>query len=876
MRHIHRSLVSVSLLAILAAYSVPVLAADAASTPADIVVTARLEKTARTEQAAAINVVNIQAAETIAKYPDVNAAEALGRISGVAISIDTGEGRYVNIRGLDGNLNGSTFGGATLLNTQPGLTYFNSTGRAVEFDTIPIGAIDRIVVTKTGLPDHDAEGLGGTIELTPRTALGHDKLFFEGTLGEGYEPERKTTILNEEAVLGGGFGTNAGGGKLVHVVLTQSQHNDARGFDDIEAGYADAPGTLGNIATENKIFSALELRRYRYHRRRSSYSAEVDVTPDDHNRIYARFNLAGYTELVNRQRVLLRNLDGSNGTIAVDPANANGFVVTGGGLRNTLRDDRNTARNLMAQLGGEHHVGTIKLDWTASYVRATFDNPKDINSTFNGPTNLNIAYDNITNPDFPVARVSGANQADPAIYNLAGATNRIEYDKDEAYSYYGSASAPLGLLAHDEFKVGGRVSFRHKYSLARQSTLTTAGQPLTQFQGDGPFTTYYNGLYNIGYAANATALAAYYAPQLGNPAPLGRDDTLFDDYEDIYAGYAQYDGQIGDHLNVLAGVRIEHTTGSLGGVLTNTDKNGNSTTAFTRIRQSYTNVFPTVQLRYDFSKKLIGRATWSTGIARPGFNQTALSGSIDSSGGPNGTVGVVNGGNPALKPTTGNSFDLGLEYYLPHSGIFSIGLFDKEFNNFIIQNNSIAPYSANGVSGNYTFLGYQNVSGAYARGIELAFVDKFTGLPAPFDGLGVDLNGSYVKSSVAIHHPTATTSVYGQLPGTFEYTGNGAIFYERGPVELRLSAQYESKVLFAVGSINGLSGYPGISLDSYQDKRVTLDLAGSYQVTPNVKFYASVKNLTDAPLRFYEGTSNRPIQREFYGQTYEAGVKVKL
>ena len=34
--------------------------------------------------------------------------------------------------------------------------------------------------------------------------------------------------------------------------------------------------------------------------------------------------------------------------------------------------------------------------------------------------------------------------------------------------------------------------------------------------------------------------------------------------------------------------------------------------------------------------------------------------------------------------------------------------------------------------------------------------------------------------------------------------------------------------------------------------------------------------MTDAPLRCFEGTSNRPIQREFYGQTYEAGIKVRL
>ena len=873
---------SVSLVVLCAASTQAAYAADAGADAAnsnEIVVSARLEKTARDEQAAAINLVNIQSAEAIAKYPDVNAAEALGRISGVAVSIDTGEGRYVNIRGLDGNLNGSTFGGTTLLNTQPGLTYFNSTGRAVEFDTIPIGAIDRIVVTKTGLPDHDAEGLGGTIELSPRTALGHDKFFVEGTIGSGYEPERKTGILNEEVVLGGGFGANADGGKLLHVVLTQYQHNDARGFDDIEAGYADSSGLIGtNVRTENKAFTSLELRRYRYHRKRWSYSAEVDITPNPDHRIFARFNLTGYTELVNRQRLIINGLDGSQGTIAVDPNNPNGFIVTGASARNTLRDDKNSARNLIAQLGGEHHFGAVKFDWTASYVRATFSNPKDINSIFSGPgegnnpnqTGFTATYDNIANPNFPIAKVAGFNLADPSLFTLKSVSNRTEYDKDQAYSFLGNLSMPVGLVANDEFKVGTKLSFRRKSSQAGTASFKAAGQPLNQLLGDGPFTAYYQGLYNIGYAANASALETAFGSKVAI-APLSVGDTVFDDAEDIYAGYAQYSAKIGK-LGVLAGVRVEHTKSSIGGLLTSTDRNGVTTTGFTKIPSSYTNVFPTVQLRYDFSGKLVGRATYSTGISRPGFNQTILNGAIDSSGGPSGTVGVVTGGNPTLKPTTGQNFDLSLEYYLPNSGIISIGLFDKEFSNFIIQSNFVGPFSANGVSGNYTFFSFQNVPNAYARGVELAYVDKFSGLPSPFDGLGVDLNAAYVDSAIQLHPGFGKQP----LPGTFKYTGNGALFFEKGHVNLRLSLQYESKVLFAVGSIAGTTGYPGISNDSYQDKRVTLDFAGSYDVTRNVKFYLSVKNLTDAPLRFYEGTPDRPIQREFYGQTYEAGIKFKL
>ena len=176
-----------------------------------IIVTGRLESTARQEQSAAPNLINIQPAETIAKYPDVNAAEALGRVPGVALSVDTGEGRFVNIRGLDGNLNGATLGGVVLLNTQPGGTYFNGSGRAVEFDTVPIGAIDRISVIKTGLPDHDAEGLGGTIELTPRTAIGLKKPFADITLGGGYEPLHSSALYRDEIVLGAPLGANSDG-----------------------------------------------------------------------------------------------------------------------------------------------------------------------------------------------------------------------------------------------------------------------------------------------------------------------------------------------------------------------------------------------------------------------------------------------------------------------------------------------------------------------------------------------------------------------------------------------------------------------------------------------------------------------------------------
>src|SRR5215475_3978504 len=154
-----------------------------------VVVTApRYAAPAREKQKIAPNLINVQSAETILKYPDFNAAESLSRMPGISLLSDTGEGRFVNIRGLDGNLNGATYGGVVLLNTNSGGTYNGGGGRAVEFDTIPDGAIDGIIVTKTGTPDHDAEGLGGTVELTPRTAVNITKPFLDASVGAGYEP----------------------------------------------------------------------------------------------------------------------------------------------------------------------------------------------------------------------------------------------------------------------------------------------------------------------------------------------------------------------------------------------------------------------------------------------------------------------------------------------------------------------------------------------------------------------------------------------------------------------------------------------------------------------------------------------------------------
>ena len=139
------------------------------------------------DQRLAPNVEQVQSAEQISKYPDVNLADALKRMPGAGVQNDTGEGRYITLRGLDSNLVGVTWGGVRIPST-------DSSGRHVGFDQIPAGLVSQIIITYANTADMDAEALGGSIELSPRSAFDLNQPFLEGHLGSGWEPLRQCSL----------------------------------------------------------------------------------------------------------------------------------------------------------------------------------------------------------------------------------------------------------------------------------------------------------------------------------------------------------------------------------------------------------------------------------------------------------------------------------------------------------------------------------------------------------------------------------------------------------------------------------------------------------------------------------------------------------
>ena len=823
----------------------------------------------RSTEIDAPNIISMITAEEIRQLPDISAAEAVRRLPGVSAENDTGEARFINIRGLDADLNGTTFAGVRLLPTNPSSPLGG--GRAVAFDTIPAGLLGSATVTKTNIPEQDAEALGGTIELSPRRLLAGDKPFVSARIGTGYEELRGTKVGDFQLVGGTRFGLG-GGESQFSAVGAIAYYEDRRGIDDLESGYADAqPGT------PDKALQKLEQRWYQNGRKRLGFGGELAFEPSEHHRYYLDAYQSGYTETQFKDYLNIYFVNSGAGAV-VAPGNANGLTDQIDYYRRSLTDHKETLRARLASLGGQDEIEDSVLDYRISFTDGSYEVTKDIGADFETAHGLNvpITYDNTTNPNFPAyAVVGGPDRLDPTQYTLANVNPSTEHDIDKEWSGVINLSLPMNHWGTgEELKVGIGGRFRDKVLRPNQIIFSSLpGVALTPYVSGGPF-SYYKNDYVVGPPFNTNAWESFYAANFNQSSGLPidpvagatADEQKYEHNEEkIYAAYGQYKVTFGK-LGILGGLRIESTHASYAANAFNGDTN--TLIGLNTQGKSYTNAFPTIQMRYEIEPRTILRGTVSSAIARPGFPQITAAVSTSPS------ANTISQGNPALRPTTAYSIDFSIEHFTENGSLASLGLFDKELKNYIVQTVTNVPVGllpptpiyAGFSSPTVAITDYTNISQARAAGFELAWEQKFTALPGFLRGLGAGANWTWVSSRGDIGRGYTS-----QLPSTAKNTVNAGIFYEQGPLELKLAGYFTSRVLF-----NPSLGTPSGAQDSYQDRRILLDFGVQYRVTEVVGLYFDAKNLTNDAMRYSEGSQNRPIQREFYGRTLLGGVNLKF
>jgi len=120
-----------------------------------------------------ITVVDAVSAEDVGKFPDQNVAEALQRITGVAIDRSGGEGQFITVRGLGPEFN------AVLLNGRTVAT--DNDGREFSFDVLSSDIIQTAEVYKAATPVLQSGGIGAVVNITTARPLDRP-LGFDGSV----------------------------------------------------------------------------------------------------------------------------------------------------------------------------------------------------------------------------------------------------------------------------------------------------------------------------------------------------------------------------------------------------------------------------------------------------------------------------------------------------------------------------------------------------------------------------------------------------------------------------------------------------------------------------------------------------------------------
>ncbi|WP_256080424.1 TonB-dependent receptor [Massilia sp. YIM B04103] len=826
-------------LGILAMCSAHAELADTGPAAAAVVVTgqrASLSK-AISAQEKADNIVSVVSSDDIGGLPDKNAAEALARLPGVSVQRDQGEGRYVTVRGLGPDLNGVTINGALVPSPEAGR-------RAVALDVLPAGLIRSLEVSKTLLPEQDANSLGGSVEVKSLSAFD-----LPGTLlnvnaaashdGNTGKKSPSAGLLWAQRFMDGKLG----------VAVGLSAEKRKFGSDNVETGGAWDGERLGGF----------ELRDYLPVRERKAAAVNLDYRPEAGSSFYLRSFLSRFSDDEVRDRITVGNFSGG-GVLEGATASAR--------AERRIRQRKYTQEIGSLVLGTEQKMGAWLFSASGGISRADEDTPESLNDgRFRG--NANFTGVGFLNGEKPQLQGPAA-LFDPANYSLNAITLQQRYSNDKARHLRADLgrSFDTGDL-HHELKFGLKASRREKTNDTNQWAYNSGKSSSPNYWGAGSaaMSSFVQGgeldykLGRIGIALDPAAIRARVADLDRNAARLTAESSI-NDYtmnENIDAAYVQ-DSVSFDAWRILAGARAERTRFDAAG----SQVAGSTITPLNRSR-SYTNWLPSLQARYDVDQQTSVRAAITSSVVRANFSQLAPGVSLASN-----TEAVI--GNPDLAPLKSRNLDLGVERIIGNDGTLSAYFFHKDIRNFTYTTN----LAGSGQWAGYTSAtSYENGDKAKVKGIELSWMQPLRMLPAPFNNLLIGANAAWTDSRADVARfdtkSKARLSRSIALPGQSDRVMNLMLGYEQGPVSTRLALNYKSPYLLELGSDILSAGQ-----DRMVDSQKQLDFSFSWQIDKRFQLTFEAANLNNEKYYVYQGSKNHNAQYEQYGRTYKIGLKAAI
>jgi len=833
------------------------------------------------DQKNAINIKNVLSAEQIQAFPDMNAAEAMQRIPGITLQRDQGEGRFVQLRG-----------------TPPELTNFNINGeqipspegdvRYVGLDVIAADQIEFIEVTKVLTPDMDADGIGGNVNIITKTAQGEEP-DIRATFAGGYNNLRGTGNYQAQFTYGqryGKFGFN----------VNASYYLNNQGSDNMEFKYAKGPffGSQ-NLGVDNYQvqYREVQLRHYDITRSRIGISPSWDFKFNDKSFIYLRGMYNRFSDDETLRRV----------TYDLDDALSPTYYLYGG-VEHDVRERTQIQDLATINLGGDHEFGRgVKIDYMIQYAYASESRPDHMEARFESPGQAIVIDFDVTDPQWPVAEYP--KREDSA---LAFAYDRYELDEllfeeslvtDENIATRLNIQIPYTLNENNQgfIKFGGKYRTKDKERDIKSQVFGAYFEQTNLYPGVGPelsLLTVDAGFFDSNFLDQGYVLEympspekirefyEFYPQHFIYDRTSTRVESFGEDYralEDIYALYAMFRHDI-NNLTVLGGVRYERTDIDYEGVRIITDKGNYRDMEPLEDQRTHEFFLPQIQLKYNIDQNTNLRAAMTYTYARPNFEDVLPYREEDQD--------EVRFGNPNLEFPLSMNVDLLAEKYIP-GGILSGGLFYKQIDDFIFYYKRFAHEGDPADYGLVEITKALNGLEAEVYGAEVQSQFNLTFLPGIFSNFGVYANYTYTQSRAFINRRfpanySDAVVVFGEddlsvfrsdteteeidLPGQAKHTANLALTYRDQKFYARLSANFSDEFLDQLGADE--------DLDEYYGQAWRVDFTANYAITPNVKAFIDLINLTNAPLTYYLGTPDRIQQQEFYSWWGRVGVKLNF
>lgn len=795
----------------------------------------------------AMNIKNVVSADQVGKFPDSNIGDALKRISGINVQYDQGEARFGQVRGTSADLSSVTINGNRVPSAE-GET------RNVQLDLIPADMIQTIEVNKVVTPDMDADAIGGSINLVTKNSP--SKRFISATAGTGYNWVKDKLNLN----LGFTYGDRFFNDKL-GVMLAASYQNNPAGSDDVEMAYKKDDD--GNVYIDE-----YEVRQYYVTRERQSYSLALDWQINPNHKLEFKGIFNNRNDWENRYRHTYEHVDPEDVGGATNMYDVKYEVKAGGPDERYARLERQ--RTMDYALSGDHLFGRLHFDWNASYSQAGEERPHE---RYLGYEKKEIAM----NTDFSDIRrpfMSAINSDDLLLnssnsngYEFDELTESFEDIKEKDLKFSANFEVPLksGEFAN-RLKFGAKVVDKHKEMDIDYYDYTPLDKDAFNADALGHLYSQNRNGYMAGerYQVGNFVDKEYVGDINVNDASKFKKEEKYDEeaenykaQETVTAGYIRFDQQLGTKWNLMAGLRLENTHVTYSGFVFDGDE---TLTPTGESSKHYLNVLPAFLVKYDANDNLKLRASFTNTLSRPKYANLVPNVIIDDED--------IALGNPNLEPTISYNVDLSAEYYFQSIGLISAGLFYKKINDFIVdyrQND----YMYNGTE--YSEMSMPiNAGDANIFGVEVAYQRDFGFIHPALKCVGLYGNYTYTYSKVDNFNFEGRENEDLRMPGSPEHTANLSLYFEKKGFNLRWSYNFASEFIDEVGD--------EAFEDRYYDKVNYMDVNASYTFGKRFKttFYAEATNLLNQPLRYYQGTSDRTMQAEYYGVRVNAGVKISF